>query len=94
MPRQWSSSRQGILLQYYPSGGGQFQLYVNGTRLDEETRKTLESGRRVREILKQPQYTPLPPADQLAGLIALDADDPVLPVPAAIGVVGFLVLLV
>ena len=27
-----------------------------GTRLDEETRRTLERGRRVREILKQPQY--------------------------------------
>ena len=41
-----------------------------GTRLDDETRKTLERGRRVREILKQPQYAPLPPADQLAGLMA------------------------
>lgn len=42
-----------------------------GTRLDEETRKTLERGRRVREILKQPQYTPLPVAEQIAALIAV-----------------------
>jgi F-type H+-transporting ATPase subunit alpha len=44
-----------------------------GTRLDEETRKTLERGRRVREILKQPQYQPLGVAEQVAILVAVNA---------------------
>jgi F-type H+/Na+-transporting ATPase subunit alpha len=42
-----------------------------GTRLDEDTRKTLERGRRVREILKQPQYEPIPVPEQLAVLVAV-----------------------
>ena len=41
-----------------------------GTRLDEETRRTLERGRRVREVFKQPQYEPLPVAEQIAVLFA------------------------
>ncbi len=40
-----------------------------GTRLDETTRQTLEHGRRVREVLKQPQYLPLAPAEQIAILL-------------------------
>jgi F-type H+-transporting ATPase subunit alpha len=43
-----------------------------GTRLDEETRKTLERGQRVREILKQPQYSPLPVSEQIAALVAVN----------------------
>lgn len=43
-----------------------------GTRLDEETQKTLERGRRVREILKQQQYGPLPVAEQVALLVAVN----------------------
>jgi F-type H+/Na+-transporting ATPase subunit alpha len=42
-----------------------------GTRLDEDTRKTLERGRRVREVLKQPQYDPLPVSEQIAVLLAV-----------------------
>ena len=42
-----------------------------GTRLDEDTRKTLERGRHVREVLKQPQYTPLPVSEQIAVLVAV-----------------------
>jgi F-type H+-transporting ATPase subunit alpha len=42
-----------------------------GTRLDEETRHTLERGRRVREVLKQPQYKPIPVAEQMAALLAV-----------------------
>lgn len=42
-----------------------------GTRLDEETRKTLERGRRIRETLKQPQYEPVSPAEQMAVLLAV-----------------------
>jgi F-type H+/Na+-transporting ATPase subunit alpha len=42
-----------------------------GTRLDEETRKTLERGRRVREVLKQPQYEPIPVEEQIAVLLAV-----------------------
>ena len=41
-----------------------------GTRLDDETRKTLEHGRKVREILKQPQYAPILVAEQMAVLLA------------------------
>ena len=42
-----------------------------GTRLDEATRKVLERGWRVREILKQPQYKPIPVAEQIAALLAV-----------------------
>ena len=42
-----------------------------GTRLDEETRKTLDRGRRVREILKQPQYQPMSVPQQIAVLLAV-----------------------
>jgi F-type H+-transporting ATPase subunit alpha len=42
-----------------------------GTRLDEETSRTLERGRRVREALKQPQYRPMLPAEQTAVLLAV-----------------------
>ena len=41
-----------------------------GTRLDDATRKTLEHGRRVREVLKQNQFTPLTAFDQVAILMA------------------------
>ncbi|HSF29115.1 MAG TPA: alternate F1F0 ATPase, F1 subunit alpha [Candidatus Tectomicrobia bacterium] len=44
-----------------------------GTRLDEETRQTLEHGRRVRETFKQPQYEPIPAAEQIAILVAVNA---------------------
>jgi F-type H+-transporting ATPase subunit alpha len=43
-----------------------------GTQLDEETRNTLERGRRVREILKQPQYRPMSVAEQVAVLVAVN----------------------
>jgi F-type H+-transporting ATPase subunit alpha len=42
-----------------------------GTRLDEETRARLEHGRRVRQVLVQPQYAPIPPAEQVAVLLAV-----------------------
>lgn len=41
-----------------------------GTRLDEETRESLARGRRIREVLKQPQHRPVPAAHQLATLLA------------------------
>lgn len=43
-----------------------------GTRLDAETRRTLERGRRVREILKQPQYDPLHVGAQIGILMAVN----------------------
>ncbi|PKN61952.1 MAG: F0F1 ATP synthase subunit alpha [Deltaproteobacteria bacterium HGW-Deltaproteobacteria-15] len=43
-----------------------------GTQLDEDTRNTLERGRRVREILKQPQYEPLSVPEQIAVLVAVN----------------------
>lgn len=42
-----------------------------GTRLDDETRRTIERGRRVREALKQPQYQPIPVAEQIIVLLAV-----------------------
>jgi F-type H+-transporting ATPase subunit alpha len=42
-----------------------------GTQLDEETRKTLERGRRTREVLKQPQYEPMSASEQIAVLVSL-----------------------
>ena len=44
-----------------------------GTRLDEPTRKALNRGRRVREILKQPRFAPVPSAEQIAVLLALNS---------------------
>ena len=41
-----------------------------GTRLQESVRKQLERGRRVREVLKQPQYEPIPVAEQIAAMFA------------------------
>ncbi|WP_373653865.1 alternate F1F0 ATPase, F1 subunit alpha [Schlesneria sp. DSM 10557] len=41
-----------------------------GTRIDDETRKLLERGRRVREVFKQMQYETMPPAEQVAVLLA------------------------
>jgi len=41
-----------------------------GTQLDEETRKQLQRGQRIREIFKQPQYSPLPVEEQTAVLVA------------------------
>lgn len=40
------------------------------TRLDHETLKTIERGRRIREVLKQPQYTPLSTTEQIIILLA------------------------
>lgn len=44
-----------------------------GTRLDEETRKTIDRGQRVREVLKQPQYGPIPVSEQIAILLAVSS---------------------
>ena len=42
-----------------------------GSDLDEKTRTQIERGRRAIEILKQPQYTPLPVEKEVAVLYAL-----------------------
>lgn len=42
-----------------------------GTRLDDATKNILERGWRVREILKQPQYQPIPVSEQIAALLAV-----------------------
>jgi F-type H+-transporting ATPase subunit alpha len=42
-----------------------------GTRLDEETRQTLERGWRIREALKQRQYEPMTAAEQMAVLLVV-----------------------
>lgn len=41
-----------------------------GTRLDEEARRRIERGRRIREVLKQPENSPVPAAEQVAVLLA------------------------
>jgi F-type H+-transporting ATPase subunit alpha len=40
--------------------------------MDEDTLKTFERGRRVREILKQAQYQPLSVPEQIAVLVAVN----------------------
>jgi F-type H+/Na+-transporting ATPase subunit alpha len=42
-----------------------------GTWLDEDTRQTLKRGQRVREVLKQVQYEPMPVSEQIAVLLAV-----------------------
>lgn len=42
-----------------------------GTRLDENTRKTIEHGQRIRACLKQPQFAPISVAEQIVVLAAL-----------------------
>lgn len=42
-----------------------------GTRLEESTQQSLERGRRVREVLQQPQFQPLPVAEQIAVMLAV-----------------------
>jgi F-type H+-transporting ATPase subunit alpha len=42
-----------------------------GARLDEDTRKTIEHGRRIRACLKQPELAPVPVPAQIAVLLAL-----------------------
>jgi F-type H+-transporting ATPase subunit alpha len=44
-----------------------------GTRLDEKTRATIERGRRVRRVLAQSQYQPIPVSEQVAILLAVTA---------------------
>ena len=44
-----------------------------GTKMDEDTRKTLEHGRRIREVLKQQQYEPVSAPEQIAVLLAATA---------------------
>ena len=50
-----------------------------GARLDEDTRKIIEHGRRIRACLKQPEFSPESVAAQIAVLLALTAKlfDPV-----------------
>src|ERR1700722_5345525 len=44
-----------------------------GARLDEDTRKTIEHGRRIRACLKKPELGPVPVPAQIAVLLALGA---------------------
>jgi F-type H+-transporting ATPase subunit alpha len=44
-----------------------------GARLDEDTRKTIEHGRRIRACLKQPEFAPVSVPAQIAVLLALTA---------------------
>jgi F-type H+-transporting ATPase subunit alpha len=42
-----------------------------GARLDEDTRRIIEHGRRIRACLKQPEFAPVSVPDQIAILLAL-----------------------
>jgi len=44
-----------------------------GARLDENTHKIIEHGRRIRDILNQPEFSPVPVPEQIFILLALDA---------------------
>jgi F-type H+-transporting ATPase subunit alpha len=44
-----------------------------GARLDEDTRKIIEHGRRIRACLKQPEFAPVEVPAQIAILLALSA---------------------
>jgi len=44
-----------------------------GARLDDDTRKIIEHGRRIRACLKQPEFSPVPVPAQIAVLLALTA---------------------
>ncbi len=50
-----------------------------GARLDDDTRKIIEHGRRIRACLKQPEFSPVSVPEQIAVLLALTAGlfDPV-----------------
>jgi len=43
-----------------------------GTRMDEETTSIIEHGKRIRACLKQPEFEPLPVAEQVLVLLALN----------------------
>jgi F-type H+-transporting ATPase subunit alpha len=45
-----------------------------GARLDEDTRKVIEHGRRIRACLKQSEFAPVSVPEQIAVLLALSAD--------------------
>lgn len=45
-----------------------------GARLDEDTRRIIEHGRRIRACLKQAEFTPVSVVAQIAVLLALTAD--------------------
>ncbi|OEC97587.1 F0F1 ATP synthase subunit alpha [Methanosarcina sp. A14] len=44
-----------------------------GAKLDENTRRLIEHGRRIRALLKQPHNSPVPVPDQIVILVALNA---------------------
>ena len=60
----------GDLRLYY----SQFEELENfarfGTRLDPDTQRTIERGRRIREVFKQNQFQPMPVAEQIVVLLA------------------------
>jgi F-type H+-transporting ATPase subunit alpha len=49
----------------------ELQIFARfGTELDDDTRQKLDRGRHVREVLRQPQYVPLPVSHQVAIIFA------------------------
>ena len=71
-------------LPSYRSVAGDLRLYYSqfeelenfarfGTRLDPDTQRTIERGRRIREVFKQYQFRPIPVAEQIVVLLAATA---------------------
>jgi F-type H+/Na+-transporting ATPase subunit alpha len=53
----------------------EFETFARfGARLDEDNRKVIEHGLRIRACLKQPEFSPVPVAAQIAILLALTAE--------------------
>ena len=46
-----------------------------GARVEEETAKLIRRGERMREMLKQPRFSPVPFEDQVFGILALEAGE-------------------
>jgi F-type H+/Na+-transporting ATPase subunit alpha len=46
-----------------------------GTRLDERTKRTLERGQRIRQVLNQPQHSPMEVTEQIAVLLAVTSGE-------------------
>jgi len=66
-----------LKLAYASSRNSNFARF--GARLDDDTRKIIEHGRRIRACLKQPESAPLAVPAQITVLLALTANlfDPV-----------------
>jgi F-type H+-transporting ATPase subunit alpha len=73
---QWAAYRAvaGDLKLAYAQFGELETFARFGARLDEDTRKIIEHGRRIRACLKQPEFSPVSVPAQITVLLALTAN--------------------